>query len=292
MRIPESELILNPDGSIYHLNLLPEELANTVITVGDPERVKKVSSHFDRIELKKEKREFHTHTGEYKGKRISVISTGIGTDNIDIVFNELDALVNINLKTREIKDSLTSLNIVRIGTSGCLDGEVPVDSTLLSRFGLGLDGLMGFYAYNYSEAETQLIKELNQKNSDFIHQLPVQAYFSEAGADLFGHFNEGDIFSGITATCTGFYAPQGRQLRLQPKFADILDQLTQLQLSQKVTNFEMETAGIYGMANLLGHQALSVNLLIANRATKQFSPHPKKSMDKMIEWTLEKIKTL
>ena len=289
MKIKESELILNPDGSIYHLNLLPEEIASTIITVGDPERVRKVSQHFDRIEVKKEKREFVTHTGNYKGNRLSVISTGIGTDNIDIVLNELDALANIDLQQREIKEKHQSLNLIRIGTSGCLQADIPVDSYLLSSFGLGLDGLLGFYEVQASEQEETLFSELTSNHKNFVSELPVRPYFSAGNQDLLAHFADETTFSGITATCTGFYAPQGRMLRLQPKFESILDQLSNLNLSHAITNFEMETAGIYGMANLLGHKAISINLLIANRANKQFSQHPKQSMEEMIDWALQKI---
>lgn len=292
MKIKESELILNPDGSVYHLHLLPEELADTIITVGDPDRVEKVSQHFDSIEVKKAKREFVTHTGNYQDKRISVISTGIGTDNIDIVLNELDALVNIDLQKRAIKDEKKSLSIIRIGTSGCLDVSMPIDSYLLSSFGLGLDGLLGFYQPNYSNEETDLFSELNQNHKSFVEKLPVQPYFSAASSDLLQHFSDYNTYSGITATCTGFYAPQGRQLRLRPMFEDILDELTSLKLKHRVTNFEMETAGIYGMSNLLGHKALSINLLIANRKSKQFSPNPKQSMEEMIAWALNKVNQL
>lgn len=291
-KIADSELILNPDGSVYHLNLLPEDIADTVITVGDPDRVIQVSKHFDKIELKKGKREFITHTGLLNGKRISVISTGIGTDNIDIVFNELDALANIDLKARQIKNQLKSLQIIRIGTSGCLVPNFPVDSTLLSTYGFGLDGLLGFYHYEQNQQELELSKAFSQ--SKLAKMLGFQANFYQANQNLLNHFAQlSDVKQGITTTCAGFYAPQGRRLRLQPKLKTILDDLTEIQLpNQTITNFEMETAGIYGLANLLGHKALSINLLIANRATGQFSQNPKKAMNELIERTLNHILTL
>lgn len=288
--IPASELILNPDGSIYHLHLLPVDIAETIIFVGDPDRVKMVSDFFDTIEVKKQKREFVTHTGTYKGKRLTVISTGIGTDNIDIVLNELDALVNIDLEKRRIKEQLTTLNIVRLGTSGCLDASIPVDSTLLSSFGFGLDGLMPYYTTNENDEEKSLLKELEEKYTSFYNQLPVQVHFSECSKELLEFFRDDSTFEGITATCTGFYGPQGRQLRLQPKLDKLQDKLTTLEFTNhKLTNFEMETAAIYGLAKELGHKALSINLLIANREAKTFSANPKQSMKQMIQWALDKM---
>lgn len=290
--LTDSELILNPDGSVYHLNILPRDIADIIITVGDPDRVNQVSTHFDKIEVKKGKREFITHTGLFKGKRISVLSTGIGTDNIDIVLNELDALVNIDLTTRCIKRQLKSLKIIRIGTSGCLEPSFPVDSTLLSTFGLGFDGLLRFYNYQQNQYEQELSNAF--QHSDLAKQLCFHGIFYQANQELLNHFLQlNDIKHGITTTCAGFYAPQGRKLRLQPKIESILDHLRTINLpNHTITNFEMETAGIYGLSNLLGHQALSVNLLIANRATGQFSPNPKKAMDILIERTLNHILTL
>lgn len=291
-KIADSELILNPDGSVYHLNLLPEDISDIIITVGDPDRVSQVSKYFDKIELKKGKREFITHTGLFKEKRISVISTGIGTDNIDIILNELDALVNIDLKTRQIKKQPKSLQLIRIGTSGCLVPNFPVDSTLLSTYGLGFDGLMGFYNYNQNQQELELSKAFSK--SQLAKELGFQANFYQANQDLLNHFLQlDDIKHGITTTCAGFYAPQGRSLRLQPKLKTILDDLAEIKLpNQTITNFEMETAGIYGLSNLLGHKALSINLLIANRATGKFSTNPQKAMDNLIERTLNHILTL
>nr|HNH66475.1 nucleoside phosphorylase [Bacteroidia bacterium] len=238
-QIPESELILNPDGSVYHLNLLPEDISDVVINVGDPDRVSKVSSFFDSIEVKKQKREFVTHTGHYKGRRISVISTGIGTDNIDIVYNELDALVNIDLKTRTVKPSLTALNLIRIGTSGALQPEIPVDSFVFSTFGLGLDGLLNFYQYT-NTPEEQAIIESFRKHYPNNCKLP-ESYLTRSSLKLEHALSEG-MHKGITASCSGFYAPQGRVLRYQLARTDMIEKLNSFRHGEhKVTNFEMET---------------------------------------------------
>ncbi len=280
--IKESELILNPDGSVYHLNLVPEQIANTIITVGDPDRVLKVSRHFDRIEYKVSKREFCTHTGELNGKRLTVISTGIGTDNIDIVFNELDALVNIDLAKRTIKENKTSLDLIRIGTSGALQEDIPIDCFLASQFAVGYDGLLNFY-----HCDDSVRQRSEEDTFDFVEGL--RPYFVEGSASLRQEI-AGDLLTGITATCTGFYGPQGRQLRLRPQVVDLLDRLQTVKAKgTRVTNFEMETAGIYGMAALLGHRALSLNALIANRARGEFSKDPGGAVDRLIERTLEKI---
>lgn len=286
--IKPSELILNPDGSVYHLHLLPEDISETIITVGDPNRVKMVSAYFDTIEVKKEKREFFTHTGTYKGKRLTVISTGIGTDNIDIVFNELDALVNIDLKTRTIKKTHTALNFIRIGTSGCMHKDIPIDATLLSSHGLGMDGLLNYYEYSQSTEEKAMHNELEQLS--LFESLGIRPYVFEGSSLLRSIFEDETTFAGITTTCTGFYGPQGRELRLRPKVSDLVDQLSRVVLcGHQVTNFEMETAGIYGLASLLGHEALSINLLIANRARGEFSKDPKASMTNLIQWVLDKL---
>lgn len=282
-----SELILNPDGSIYHLHLLPEDIANTIITVGDPDRVDEVSQYFDTIEVRKQRREFKTHTGMYKGKRLTVISTGIGTDNIDIVFNELDALVNINLQTRTIKDTHTTLTIVRIGTSGAIQPHISVDSVLASEIAVGFDNLLHFYDQvdfldvDFSEALKQHMS-WNQRKSD--------PYVVSADAALLKLFASEELIKGITATNVGFYGPQGRKLRLQTEDEQLNDKLASFDYQNKqITNLEMETSGIYGMARLLGHKAISLNAILANRANQTFSAQPQKTVDQLIQFTLNKL---
>lgn len=281
----ESELILNDDGSVYHLHLRPEHISNNIIFVGDPDRVAKVSKHFDSIEFTTQKREFVTHTGFIGKKRLTVISTGIGTDNIDIVMNELDALVNIDLKTRTEKKEKTSLNIIRIGTSGTLLADIPCDSILYSEFGLGLDGLMNFYKHQNSALELRILKTINAE----IPELQIPPRISKCSDSLMKLFyNEGESVKGITASCTGFYAPQGRILRAQPVITDFVDKLASINVEgNRISNFEMETSAIYGMSDILGHNSLSINTIIANRATKKFSKDPKKAVEECIIKTLE-----
>ncbi len=286
-QIPESELILNPDGSVYHLNLLPEDISDVVINVGDPDRVSKVSSFFDSIEVKKQKREFVTHTGHYKGRRISVISTGIGTDNIDIVYNELDALVNIDLKTRTVKPNLTALNLIRIGTSGALQPEIPVDSFVFSTFGLGLDGLLNFYQYT-NTPEEQAIIESFRKHYPNNCKLP-ESYLTRSSLKLEHALSEG-MHKGITASCSGFYAPQGRVLRYQLARTDMIEKLNSFRHGEhKVTNFEMETGAMYGLAKILGHHCCAVNLIVANRIAQQFSKKYEERMHQLIQTVLDRI---
>ncbi|WP_190808786.1 nucleoside phosphorylase [Flagellimonas sp. S3867] len=282
-----SELILNPDGSIYHLNLLPEDIATTIITVGDPNRVSMVSKYFDSIDIDKGKREFLAHTGSYKGKKITVISTGIGTDNIDIVFNELDALVNIDFATREIKQNKTQLDFIRIGTSGSIHSDIPVDSFLLSSKAIGFDGLMHFY-----EGGQVRNKDLEQKLNQFLgwggHN--IVAYAVDADMDLSKKLSSNHIRFGITITNSGFYGPQGRSLRLAPKVSDFNTKLAAFSYQNlPLTNHEMETAGMYGLAKLHGHRAVSLNAILANRATGEFSNNGRKTVDDLIKYTLEKI---
>ncbi len=286
MKISETDLILNPDGSIYHLNLLPGDVAETIITVGDQDRVGEASKYFDRIDLRKGKREFLTHTGWLGRKRITVISTGIGTDNIDIVLNELDALVNVDFTTRTIKEKLISLDIIRIGTSGTLQADIPLDSVLIADYGLGFDALMNFYPAKNSIRETELL--------DLIHavftgiNLP-KPYLTAASPALINKIGFG-LRSGITATAPGFYAPQGRQVRAENAVPDFLKLLKTFQYQQqRITNLEMETAGIYALAKVLGHEALSVNVILANRATLAFSNHPQQAIDKAIQLVLDRI---
>ena len=282
-QIAPSELILNDDGSIYHLNLRPEELAHTIITVGDPDRVAAVSKHFDNIELQKQKREFCTHTGTLNGKRLTVISTGIGTDNIDIVFNELDALVNIDFEKRQIKEELISLDIIRIGTSGSMQADVDVDTFLASDFAIGLDGLLNMYVHQNSELETNILQALPPLN------MGIQPYIATASESLLQKIAF-DITKGITATCLGFYGPQARELRLKPSVPNFLDKLSAFGYENyRLTNFEMETAGIYGMSKMLGHQALSMNAILANRQNKTFSKTPKQSTERLIQLVLERL---
>jgi len=287
MPIQASELIINPDGSIYHLNLRPEHLANTIITVGDPDRVANVTKYFDTIEYTIKKREFHTQTGTYKGKRITVISTGIGTDNIDIVFNELDALVNIDLKTREIKNNLTSLDIIRIGTSGSIQKSIPIDSFLISELALGCDSLLHFYnSRSYQNIE---VAEAFMSHTNW-YEAKSHPYVVTANKDLVSKMYSKNTFKGFTATNVGFYGPQGRILRLDIQDNHLNDKLASFNHNGlAITNLEMETAGIYGLANLLGHRAVSMNAIIANRATGQFSNSPSETVDSLIRYTLEKL---
>ncbi len=279
------ELVLNADGSIYHLSLRPEEIADTVILVGDPDRVAMVSAHFDRIDVQRQHREFVTHTGELNGKRLTVISTGIGTDNIDIVLNELDALVNIDLQTRLPKNTHTSLQFIRIGTSGALQPDIPADSFLASQAGIGLDGLMLFYQMPYNSETSTYLNELGKK-------LPLQPYMAWGDEALLEQMARDDFFRGITLTCGGFYAPQGRQLRLPVRFAGLLDFFQEQSFKgARFTNFEMETAGIYALAQLLGHRALSLNAILANRPSGTFTKDGKALVQRLIKTTLERLTT-
>ena len=287
MPIKASELILNPDGSVYHLNIRPEHLATTIITVGDPDRVSSVTKHFDSVDFTTRKREFHTQTGTYKGKRITVISTGIGTDNIDIVFNELDALVNIDLDKREIKPELTSLDIIRIGTSGSIQKDIPIDSIVISEYAVGFDSLLHFYDsehVQYFKISEALKAQTNwfDKKSD--------PYVVKCSDRLLKKLSSEKTFTGFTATNVGFYGPQGRILRLAIQDNELNDKLANFNYDGKtITNLEMETAGIYGLSNLLGHNSLSMNAIIANRATGEFSEDPKGIVEQLIKYTLDKI---
>ncbi|MEP6748320.1 MAG: nucleoside phosphorylase [Bacteroidota bacterium] len=289
-RIAESELIINDRGAVYHLDTRPEELANTIITVGDPDRVAAVSKHFDTVEYKNHHREFITHTGYLGTKRISVVSTGIGTDNIDIVLNELDALVNIDLQTRTIKKELTTLNIIRIGTSGSLQKDIPVDSCVASTHGLGIDNLLNFYRIEHNDEDKQLLHSFITQTQ--LHNNFSQPYISGAGSSLLKHFVDG-FHHGITVTCPGFYGPQGRVLRLGLSNPGLVDSLTTFSFGQhRISNFEMETAGIYGLGKLLGHQCLSLSAIVANRVEKQFSTDANKLMEGLIVRTLKIISGL
>lgn len=285
--IKNSELIVNPDGSVYHLNLRPEHIAHDIIFVGDQNRVEKITQFFDTIEFSAQKREFKTQTGTYKGKRMSVMSTGIGPDNIDIVINELDALVNIDMETRQPKEMLTSLNIIRIGTSGSLQADIPVDSFVLSKFGLGLDNMLRSY----------LIDEVSHKDIEdaFITHTNWDArkgrpYVTACSEKLERMIESDRMHKGITATAGGFYGPQGRVLRLAIQDENLNSKMDNFMFGEhKITNLEMETAAIYGLSNLLGHNALSLNAIIANRASGTFSSDPYKAVDELISYTLDKI---
>lgn len=286
-RIAESELIINERGAIYHLNVRPEEMADTIITVGDPDRVAAVSRHFDKIEFRLQHREFITHTGWLGNKRISVIGTGIGPDNIDIVMNEADALVNIDFETRQIKPELTRLRIIRIGTSGSLQADIPVDSYVASTHGLGLDNLMNFYRQEHNEEEKQLLHAF-VTHTQFHHNIS-QPYINSASGSLIKNFVNG-FHQGITVTCPGFYGPQGRVLRLGIVQPDLIDLFTGFRFgNHRITNFEMETSAIYGLGKALGHQCLSLNAIIANRVEKKFSGQPGVLIENLIKKTIETI---
>jgi uridine phosphorylase len=287
MAIQQSELILNPDGSVYHLNLKPENIAHDIIFVGDQDRVSKITKHFDSIEFSTQKREFKTETGIYKGKRLTVMSTGIGPDNIDIVINELDALVNIDLETRKPKKKLTSLNIIRIGTSGSLHADIPVDSFVLSQFGLGLDNMLRSYlidTISNTEIENTFIEHTNW---DLRKGRPTAIPCSSV---LEKNFFSDKMHKGITATTGGFYGPQGRVLRLNIQDENLNSKMDSFSFEEnRITNLEMETTAIYGLSALLGHHALSLNAIIANRANGTFSSDPYKAVDELIGYTLNKL---
>ena len=282
--IGASELIINDRGAIYHLNLRPEELADTIITVGDPERVAAVSKYFDQIEFKLAHREFITHTGRIGNKRISVLSTGIGPDNIDIALNEIDALANINFDTRTINEQKKSVSIIRMGTCGSLQGEVGVNELVAGTHGLGIDNLLNFYDLENNEEEKAILAAFDEHTKISSHK--IQPYIATASTGLIKHFNEG-YSHGITVTCPGFYGPQGRILRLPLKMPNLVDQMTSFSYGQhRIANFEMETSAIYGLCNLLGHQCLSINVIIANRVKKEYSKDMGKAVDHMIQKSL------
>ena len=286
-RIAESELIINNRGAIYHLNCRPEEIADTIITVGDPGRVPEVSKYFDKTEFRNQHREFISHTGYIGKKRISCISTGIGPDNIDIVLNELDALVNINLETREIKEKISSLNIIRVGTSGSLQKDIPVDSFVASTHGLGLDNLMNFYIHQNNEEEKQILQAFNTHTQ--MNQGIVAPYIHTAGMSLLKHFVKG-FQQGITVTCPGFYGPQGRVLRMGLTHPCLIDQLTSFAFGpHRISNFEMETSALYGMSAVLSHHCVSLSAIVANRNTKTFSKDGNAAVENLIKNTLQVI---
>ncbi len=290
LKIAESELILTNRGAVYHLDLRPEELAHTIITVGDPDRVKEVSKYFDNIEVQRQHREFVTHTGTIGNKRLSVVSTGIGPDNIDIVLNELDALANIDFETRQIKEKLSQLSIIRLGTSGALQADIPVDSFVVSTHGLGIDNLLSYYRHENNEEEKQIVQQFvahTQMSDTF-----SQPYISMAGSGILKHFVNG-YYHGITVTCPGFYGPQGRVLRLGLANPELIDRLGEFSFGQhRITNFEMETSAIYGLGKLLGHQCLSISAIVANRIKKEFSKDGSAAVENLIKQSLEIIEKI
>ena len=287
MGLQDSELILNPDGSVYHLHLRPEHIADDFIFVGDQDRVNKVTDHFDTIELSIQKREFKTVTGYYKGKRLSVISTGIGSDNIDIVLNELDALVNINLKNRTVKEKHTSLNIVRIGTSGSLQYDIPVDHFLLSTHAIDLNGML--HSYDLKGIRHNEIENAFMKHTHWSTEKPNPIVISNS-TKLQKKLASDIMLEGMTITAGGFYGPQGRTLRLAPQDPEFIHKMNSFNYeSLRVTNIEMETSAIYGLSKLLGHHACSMNAIIANRSTGQFSKHPETVIEKLILYTLNRL---
>lgn len=281
-KIPASELIINPDGSIYHLHLKPEHLASMVFTVGDPDRVELVSQYFDQIDFKTNKREFVTHTGWKNGQRVTVMSTGMGTDNIEILMTELDALVNIDLESRKIKAEKTSLQIIRIGTSGSMQEDLPVGTLLASEIGIGMDTLMVYYPK--LGGDQSLAKAIQTEL-----ELTFSPYQAAASSHLLGKLDQ-NFVKGVTLTCPGFYAPQGREVRLKPRFDRMIERLSALRIDgKKLTNFEMETAGYYAMGELLGHQMLSLNAVVANRPLGQFDKEAEKTVDRLIQSALELV---
>ncbi|WP_118952614.1 nucleoside phosphorylase [Taibaiella helva] len=283
--IGNSELIITPSGCIYHLDVHPDEIADTVITVGDPGRVPEVSKYFDRIEHRKAHREFVTHTGYIGSKRLSVVSSGIGPDNIDITLNELDTLVNIDFTTRTPKEHPRSLTIIRMGTSGSLQEDLPVDSLVASTFGIGLDNLLHYYRFENNAEEAYVLNDF--QNHTLLGGNPIQPYVAEGSVRLLNHFSEG-YTHGITVTCPGFYAPQGRRLRLPLAFPNLVDTLSTFRSGMhRITNFEMETSAIYGLGKLMGHHCLSINTIVANRQARTFSENAPGAIDHMIRKSLE-----
>ena len=287
MSLKASELILNQDGSIYHLGLLPQDISETIITVGDPARVSSISKHFDSIELQKQKREFNTHTGFYNGRRITVMSTGMGTDNIDIALTELDALVNIDLKEKKIKDKLSSLDIIRIGTTGAVREDIPVNSFIVSELALGFDGLMHYYkddSFLKTDIAEEFVKQTGWSSKK------ATPYVVEGSTKLIEQLSSSSTIKGFTGTNVGFYGPQARILR-----ADVPDRKMNAKIRDfsyknlHITNLEMETSGIYGMSKLLGHHAVSMNLVLANRETGEFTENAAEMMEELIKYCLEKI---
>ncbi len=283
--IYDSELILNQDGSVYHLNLLPEDIADTIIFVGDQERVPLVSKYFDEIEIKKGKREFITHTGYLRGKRISVVSTGIGTDNIDIVINEIDALFNVDLQTKMLKPEIKYVDIIRIGTSGSVRSDILVDQIIVSEFAVGFDSLMQFYKKQYTEEEMEIQKIMTQAFAD----MGMNPYVGKAHTALIEKYAY-DLYKGVTVTAPGFYGPQGRKVRTQTTVPQFIELAANLDLvGRHITNLEMETAGIYALSNMFGHRAISINAILASRVNTTFSTQPQDVIERAIRLVLDRF---
>lgn len=280
----ETDLILNSDGSVYHLSLKPKDISDKIIVVGDPGRVHRVSSFFDTVDFEMNRREFITHTGTYNGKRITVMSSGMGTDNVEILIQEIDAIFNIDLKKREPKARKKKLQIIRIGTSGAIQEDLKVGSHLATEHAFGLDPLMHFYNFQGTGQETALAKKLQETI-----ELPYTPYCFKGSSTLLDKFRDCTVI-GNTVTCPGFYAPQGRELRIPIKFRDIIDKLQYFHEEDVwLTNLEMETAGYYAFGRMLGHEMLSLNAILANRIKNTFSKDPNKVIDGLIKKVLERI---
>ncbi len=287
--IGASELIITDKGRVYHLDMHPDDLGDIVITVGDPDRVPLVSRYFDRVNVKRAHREFISHSGVLAGKTITVLSTGIGPDNIDIALNELDALANIDFDTRLPKEHHRTLTIIRLGTSGSLQASIPVDALVASTFGIGLDNMLHYYRHTYNAEENYLLGAFLQ-HTGLGGNTPVQPYIAEGSIGLLNYFTNAEFFRGITVTCPGFFGPQGRVLRLPLAFPDLIDKLASFSNGPHfVSNFEMETSAIYGLGKLMGHHCLSVNTIIANRQNKTFTSNGEAAVDNMIVKSLEII---
>ena len=290
--LPESELILNPDGSVYHLALKPDQLGNTVFVVGDPGRVALISKRFDNIDHKSQNREFIAHTGTLRGKRITALATGIGTDNLDIVMGELDALVNIDLEKRTPKREQKALTIIRMGTCGALQEDIPVDTFIVSHSGLGLDNVLHYYAHENEDREQRLLHAI-LAHVEWPDNLPIpyMAFGDEPLVSLLGDGNR----VGITATSGGFYGPQGRQLRAVPSVDGINDAFSSFRSTVDglegmcITNFEMETSALYGLSGLLGHKAATICSVVANRLRKEYSKDHHAAIERMIDQVLERV---
>ncbi|MEI7596569.1 MAG: nucleoside phosphorylase [Bacteroidota bacterium] len=285
--IKASELVLNPDKSVYHLKLHPEQIADTILLVGDPGRVAGISALFSKIEFKQQNREIVTHTGTYNNKRITAMSTGMGTDNIDIVVNELDVLANFDIQARKPKDKLKSLTLIRMGTSGAIQKDIPVGSFVVSEFGVGLDGMLNFYdvpkGFFHDAMSEEFIKHCKWSN-----KLPFP-YIAQANTELFNLLSKGNI-SGVTATAPGFYGPQGRELRLKTSNPELNSLIETFSFDNKrITNIEMETSALYGLSGLLGHKACTICTIIANRVTKEFCNDYHPHVQRMVETVLDRI---
>ena len=286
-----SELILNNDGSVYHLKLHPEDIADTIIVVGDPNRVPLISKHFDKISVTKSNREFITHTGYIGKKHVSVMSTGIGVDNIDIVFNELDILSAIDLKSRTVKETKRTFKIIRLGTTGGLNDKINVDDILFSRYAIGIDGVPHHYKYDLNLFEQKLSQEFAQK-TNWSKKL-AEPYAVKSSDFLWNHMYEDQFNKGITLTMNGFYAPQGRSIRIPLSQPDILKKSDCILFNNlQVSNIEMETAGLYAFGKIFNHEVISLSTVLANRITGLFSSNPSKSIEKLINFALSKIESL